>query len=86
MDKIFIHNDVENLRYFSNIHGVQASPDRVTHYAMQGSDIVRVFHTKNDASEYYHKNRYTENIPVIYFFDQKRWDKINPSNKITAVE
>ena len=70
MDKIFIHNDVENLKYFSNKHGISAGIfGRATHYAMQGSDIVRIFHNKNEAIEYYNKNRYRENIPVIYFYN-----------------
>ena len=77
MDVIFIHNDVENLRFFSNKYGISASSDRITHYAMQGGDIVRVFYNQKDAVDYYKKNRYTENLPVIYFFDQEKWNKEN---------
>ena len=77
MDKIFIHNDVENLRFFSNKYGISASSDRITHYAMQGSDIIRVFYNQKDAIDYYNKNRYTEKLPVIYFFDQEKWNKKN---------
>ena len=73
MDKIFIHNDVENLRFFSNKHGISASSDRITHYAMQGSDIVRVFYNKKDAIDYYNRNRYTSDLPIIYFFDQEKF-------------
>ena len=80
MDKIFIHNDVENLKYFSNKHGISAGIfGRATHYAMQGSDIVRIFHNKNEAIEYYNKNRYRDNIPVIYFYNRKLWEKENKS-------
>jgi hypothetical protein len=75
MDKIFIHNDVENLRFFSNKYGVSCSYERITHYAMQAGDIVRVFYNQRDAVEYYKKNRYTENLPVIYYFDKDKFDK-----------
>ena len=70
MDKIFIHNDVENLKYFSNKHGISAGIfGRATHYAMQGSDIVRIFHNKNEAIEYYNKNRYREN----WKYSKRKW-------------
>ena len=83
MDKIFIHNDVENLRFFSNKHGISASSDRITHYAMQGSDIIRVFYNQKDAIDYYNKNRYTEKLPVIYFFDQEKETQIDSLSKLT---
>jgi hypothetical protein len=68
MDKIFIHNDVENLKFFKDKNGVIASSYRITHYAMQGSNIVRVFYNRNHAIEYYARNRYVQNLPIIYFY------------------
>ena len=44
---------------------------------MQGGDIVRVFYNQKDAVDYYDKNRYKSDLPIIYFFDQEKWNKKN---------
>ena len=75
MDKIFIHNDVENLKYFSNKYGISASSDRITQYAMQGSDIIKLFYNTNDANEYYNKNRYVSDLPILFYFDGEKFNK-----------
>jgi len=77
MDKIFIHSDVENLRFFTDKNGISLSSDRALSYAMQGSDIVGVFYTDKQAQQFYESKRYEENLHVIGFFDASRWEKIH---------
>lgn len=77
MDKIFIHNDTENLRFFSDKNGIPCSSYRITHYAMQGSDIVKIFYNQKDAIEFYNKKRYVANLPVLYFFNEEKYNKLN---------
>ena len=76
-DKIFIHSDVENLRYFTDKNGITAMYSRLVSYAMQGADIVKVFYDNYTARRYYETNRYTENLPVIYYFNESLFNKLN---------
>ena len=81
MDKIFIHSDVENLKFFTDRNGIALATgtalDRAISYAMQGADIVGVFYTDRQAQQFYESKRYEENLPVIGFFDVSRWEKIH---------
>ena len=68
-DSIFIHDDIDSLKYFKDINGISPLPDRVVGYAMQGANIVKIFYSSKMAIDFYNQNRYTENIPVLYRFD-----------------
>ena len=76
-EAIHIHNDVENLIYFKNKHGIYCSVDRITHYAMRGSDIVRVFYNKNEAQYFYDNQIKFLELEPIYFFDEEKFNLIN---------
>ena len=71
---IHIHGDVEGLKYFSDKNGVCAYSSRAVAYAMQDADIVAVFYTTKQAQDFYNSNKDKENLPVIYFWDEKRWN------------
>lgn len=77
MDKIFIHSDVQNLRFFKDKNGIPLSGDRAVSYAMQGADIVGVFYTDRQAQQFYESKRYEENLHVIGFFDKSCWEKVH---------
>ena len=67
---VFIHEDVENLAYFSDANGVSAYNNRIILYAMQLSDIVGIFYTKKQAIEFYERNKFKSDLPIIYKFNQ----------------
>jgi hypothetical protein len=71
---IHIHGDVDGLKYFSDINGVCAYSNMAVAYAMQDADIVGIFYTTKQAKEFYERNKLKENLPVIYFWDEKRWN------------
>jgi hypothetical protein len=79
MDKIFIHSDVENLKFFTDKNGIALATgtalDRAIAYAMQGANIVGVFYTDIQAQQFYNAKRYEENLLVIGYFDEPRWGK-----------
>lgn len=77
MDKIFIHSDVENLRFFTDKNGIALSGDRAISYAMQGAVIVAIFYTESQARQFYVSNRYEEDIHAIGIFDVSRWEKVH---------
>lgn len=76
METIFIHSDVENLRFFTDKNEIALSGNRAVSYAMQGSDIVGVFYTDKQATQFYESKKYEKNLPVIGFFDVSRWEKV----------
>lgn len=73
-DTIFIHEDVENLKFFVDKFGIPCSCSRAILYAMQGADVVGIFYTNDQASSFYDRNKYKENLPVIGKFSTERWD------------
>ena len=73
---IHIHTDVENLIYFSDKNGISPDPARLVAYAMQGADIVKVFYLPKQAIEFYELNAHKEDLPVIYYWDESKWNKI----------
>jgi len=79
-EKIFIHEDVESLKYFSDKNGICAYCNRATSYAMQGANIVGVFYTQNQLKSFYEHNKHKENLPIIYYYDEKRWNNRVPKN------
>jgi hypothetical protein len=70
---IHIHGDTDGLRYFSDKNGICAYNDRVVAYAMQDSDIVGVFYTIQQAQSFYEYNKFKDNLPVLFYWDESRW-------------
>jgi hypothetical protein len=71
---IHIHSDIDGLKYFSDKNGICAYSNRIVAYAMQDADIVGVFYTVKQAEAFYESNKHKENLPIIYFWDEKRWN------------
>ena len=74
---IHIHGDVDGLKYFSDKNGVCAYSNLIVAYAMQDENVVGVFYTTEQAERFYKINEFKENLPVIYFWDEKRWNNRN---------
>lgn len=84
---IHIHSDVEILVYFTDKNGLSAFNKDAIGYAMQGENIVQVFYNRGNegfgfknAEQYYIENKYKENLPIIYFWNQEIWDKLHKKN------
>ena len=79
MERIFIHNEVEDLRYFKDLNGINGlvGNNRIVSYAMQKENIVGVFYTMEQARKFYEVNKYKENLPVIYFWNEELYNKRN---------
>ena len=71
---IHIHADIDGLKYFSDKNGVCAYSSRIVAYAMQDAHIVGVFYTLKQAQDFYEKNKYKQNLPILYYWDENRWN------------
>lgn len=80
MEKIHIHTDIESLMFFSDKNGVCAYNSRVMAYAMQHEHIVGVFYNKKQLESFYEHNKHKEGLPIIYFWDEKRWNDFIQKN------
>lgn len=83
-----LHTDVKGLIYFQDKNGVCASNNRLIGYAMQDSDIVRVFYTYKQMQDFYKCNNVDCNIlgkklEPIFFWSEERWDIRN--NKLNEL-
>lgn len=70
-ETIHIHTDIENLKYFVDKNGLRTCSDRLVAYAMQNEHIVGVFYTLKQANAFYEKNKFNDNLPIIYYWDEK---------------
>lgn len=70
---IHIHTEKDSLNYFSDKNGVSAYSERAVAFAMQGANITRIFFTLKEAKEYYELNKYKDDLPEVYFWDERRW-------------
>ena len=74
---IHIHENEIGLMFFTDKNGVPAYNSRIFAYAMQEADIVGIFYTKEQAESFYELNRFKDNLPVLYKWNQELWDKRN---------
>lgn len=72
---IHIHTDVQSLIYFSDKHGVCAYAPWYIAYAMQNEHVVGAFKTVQQIEEFYEENKFIEDLPIKFFWDEKRWEK-----------
>ena len=72
-ETIFLHEDVENLKYFVDKNGISGSIFNIGSqpilYAMQKENIVGVFYNIKQAISFYENNKYKENLPIIYYYN-----------------
>jgi len=71
---IHIHYDIDGLKYFSDKNGICAYSNRIVAYAMQHEHIVGVFYTIKQVPDFYERNKYNVNLPVVYYWDENRWN------------
>ncbi len=69
-----IHEDVQNLIYFVDKNGIPAFDSRILLYAMEGSNVIAAFYTKEQCISYCNNNFDKKDLPVLYTFSEKEWN------------